>query len=536
LRTTSAGTWFPAVGPDDKPAGLLLVHPGVDLRVLVPTIERLAELTLPGVLTPRPALIVQAGRNWLVTGAPPVPTLADVLDTGPHRAPGNAAALLSDVAATLLTTHRAGLAHGALDARSVLVGQDGAALLTDWGTNTAASAAADVTAWTLLAELLAEHWCADDLVSAAALARAANAAAGPTGLAGGFDQLRALTHTAERASLARTAKDELDAVSRGEIRPPRRPQSRRAAARQPAEPPVPAAAPAEPAAALAEPGAPADAPVTPPAPGLPAAAATAPPTPAEAPDATAASAATAPADPPTAAASVRPAEPVRPAEAWVAEPRTPSEPATASLSPPPPPPQPSAAGFDESAFPEPPDEEWLTGRHSLTDPDPRPSPRRGTGPAFDRSGPDRRRPGRRGRGGKRGEVPRWQLVLLATLVVVTLVAAAADLVLVVTRNAEASALKIQSVVLWAQRNGTGCTLLGVITTNGEAGTVTYGWTGDTASGPAISKQVPSGHTQVEVTRQWTAETARTLDPLVTLQVLQPSLRQASVQPGLDCAE
>jgi hypothetical protein len=488
LRTTSAGTWFPAVGPDDRPAGLLLVHPGVDLRVLVPTIERLAELTLPGVLTPRPALLEQAGRNWLVTGAPPVPTLVDVLDSGPHRTPGNAAALLSDVAATLLTTHRAGLAHGAVDARSVLVGQDGAAQLTDWGTNTSASAAGDVTAWTRLAELLAEHWCADDVVSAAALARAANAAAGPTGLAGGFDQLRALANTAERATLARTAKDELDAVGRGEIRPPRRPQSRRAAtptAEQPATSPPEAASPeaASPEAASSE----------------------------------AATGVPVPAGPPT---------PVAPLPA-----PTPAPIPGPSPAPSPAPPAVAAPRFDESAFPEPPDEEWLTGRHSITAPPPSP----GTDRLLDRSGAGRR-PGRAGRSGKRGEVPRWQLVLLATLVVVTLVAAAADLVLVVTRNAEASALKIQSVVLWAQRTGSGCTLLGVITTNGESGTVTYGWTGDTASGPAISQQVAHGHTQVEVTRQWAAETARTLDPLVTLQVLQPSLRQASVQPGLDCTD
>jgi len=224
----------------------------IALRLIPRAIKSLAELNLPGVLTPNPALLEQAGRNWLVTRAAAVPTLADVLEDGAHREPGNAAALLSDVAATLLTTHRAGLAHGALDARSVLVGQDGAALLTDWGTNTAASAAADVTAWTLLAELLAEHWCADDLVSAAALARAVHAANGPTGLAGGFDQLRGLANAARRDTLAQAAKDELDAVGRGEVRPPRRPQSRRAQPAPPAptEPPVAAAAvppmPAEP--------------------------------------------------------------------------------------------------------------------------------------------------------------------------------------------------------------------------------------------------------------------------------------------------
>jgi hypothetical protein len=65
--------------------------------------------------------------------------------------------------------------------------------------------------------------------------------------------------------------------------------------------------------------------------------------------------------------------------------------------------------------------------------------------------------------------------------------------------------------------------------------VTYGWTGDTATGPAISTQVQGGHTQIEVSRQWNPDTASTLDPLVTLQVLRPALRQASVQPELDCS-
>ncbi|MBO0849858.1 MAG: hypothetical protein J2P20_10385, partial [Pseudonocardia sp.] len=73
LRTTPAGTWFPAVGPSEQPAGLLLVHPGVDLKVLVPTIERLVELDLPGAHLPQPELILQAGRNWLVADGPPVP-------------------------------------------------------------------------------------------------------------------------------------------------------------------------------------------------------------------------------------------------------------------------------------------------------------------------------------------------------------------------------------------------------------------------------------------------------------------------------
>src|SRR3954451_21550339 len=90
LRTTSAGTWFAATSPSDEPAGLLLVHPGVELDVLRSTIESLTELGPPGVHLPEPELVQQAGRNWLVSVAPPVPTLADVLDTGEHRQPRNA--------------------------------------------------------------------------------------------------------------------------------------------------------------------------------------------------------------------------------------------------------------------------------------------------------------------------------------------------------------------------------------------------------------------------------------------------------------
>jgi hypothetical protein len=579
LRTTSAGTWFPAVGPDDQPAGLLLVHPGVDLRILVPTIERLAELTLPGAMTPNPGLLEQAGRNWLVTRAPAVPTLADVLDDGTHREPGNAAALLSDVAATLLTTHRAGLSHGALDARSILIGQDGAALLTDWGTNKNATAAGDVGSWALLAELLAQRWCGDDLVSAAALARAVHAANGPTGLAGGFDQLRRLANIARRSTLAQTAKNELDAVSRGEVRPPRRPQSRRA---QPA-PAAPAAAaavsPVEPAAAgpvgpaLTGPTVTGPAPVepvepttaAPPTPARPLPSPTAPPAapapplpapppaeapraeapPVEAPRAAAASVTAPTAEPHAARPALDQPAPDRPAPGPTApDPTAPGQPApgrTAPSRPAPGPPPDSHTPEFQPPDTRPPGSGWLTGQRppAAADHGARPPAGRDTPPpaaaapwAIPAAAPE---PDPSSPRGKRGQVPRWQLVLLAGLVVITLVAAAADLLLLVTRSTGASALKIQSVVLWAQRSGTGCSLLGVITTNGEAGTVTYGWTGDTATGPAVSTQVQSGHSQIEVSRQWNPDTASTLDPLVTLQVLQPALRQASVQPELDCS-
>jgi hypothetical protein len=49
----------------------------------------------------------------MVAAGSPAPTLADLLSgVGPRRTPGNAAALLSAIAATLVATHHARLAHG----------------------------------------------------------------------------------------------------------------------------------------------------------------------------------------------------------------------------------------------------------------------------------------------------------------------------------------------------------------------------------------------------------------------------------------
>jgi hypothetical protein len=204
IRTTAAGTWFPALGPDDQPAGLLLVHPGVDLRVLLPTLQRLDELNLPGVLPAQPDLLNQAGRNWLVTLGAPAPVLGDLLDDGPHRLPGNAAAVLRDLAATLVSAHQAGLVHGRLAASSVVIGPEGTAQLTDWATNANAGQSDDVAAWTQLARLFAERWCADAPEAAAALARAVGATAG-SGLAAGFEQLADLAGSARRDLLAEVA-------------------------------------------------------------------------------------------------------------------------------------------------------------------------------------------------------------------------------------------------------------------------------------------------------------------------------------------
>ena len=533
LRTTAAGTWFPAVSPDGEPAGLLLVHPGVDTKVLLPTIERLAELVLPGVLTPRPTLVEQAGRNWLVTDAPPVPTLADLLVTeGPHRAPGNAGALLSDVAATLLATHRSGLAHGAVDTRSVLIGQDGAALLTDWGTSGSASAAADVRAWAKLAATLAEQWCAEDVESAAALARAVQAATGPTGLAGGFDQLRPLAYTAQRATLAAAAKDKLAALSGGgQARPPR---SARRAARAAASPEVaapdglpagatPASEAAAAEAATAGPTAPATA--SAPAPFV------APPTYTEPPvyaEPAARAEPPAHAEPPTySEPAAYPEPPAYSEPATCTEPPRVTPPATGTPTGHRPPP--ATPESRPSAAPEP---AWSTAGPTADAPDaPWASP--GAEPA-----PPRR--GRSDASPSSGDTaPRWQVTLLAVVVVITLAVGLADLVLMLTRStgdgsSSSSGLEVQSVSAWAQRDGATCTLFGLITTNGGSGTVTYGWTGDAAAGTAMTVEAHDGHPQIEVTQPWAPGADSTSDPVITLQVLRPGMRQASVQPASAC--
>jgi hypothetical protein len=280
------------------------------------------------------------------------------------------------------------VAHGRLDARSVLVGQDGAALITDWGTSPTATAAGDVRSWAALVELLAEAWCAEDEPAAAAFASAVRAAGGAKGLAGAVDELRELARTAERATLVEAAREYLAEVAPGERHPP----------------------PTKAAAAMA-------------------------------------------------------------ARSPTAQPPPVEDPATESPAP-----------------------EWPAAEP--------PASLRGTTVALTEPP---------GLGGVQREAPRWRLVLLAALIVVTLVGAGVDLFLFVTRNTAATALKIQSVALWAQWDGSTCTLLGVITTNGAPGTVTYGWTGDIPAGPALTARATGEYHQIEVTRVWTGGATATME-------------------------
>ncbi|MEU4169007.1 hypothetical protein AB0F46_19305 [Streptomyces sp. NPDC026665] len=176
----------------------------VDRALLAPqgTRDRLAaavlavgRLRLPGVLG-TVDLVVESGEVWLITARPAAPTLADLLaggGTGPDA--GSAASVLNETAQTLLALHAAGLAHGALDTDTVVLAPDGVALLaeatlgtvlgdTSGGETAAARRAADVAAWAGLARTLGEAWVAPGTPAAAVFARCC-AAAGSEGLAAG---------------------------------------------------------------------------------------------------------------------------------------------------------------------------------------------------------------------------------------------------------------------------------------------------------------------------------------------------------------
>ncbi|WP_339135224.1 hypothetical protein WJM95_35210 [Streptomyces sp. f51] len=182
----------------------------VDRALLAPrgTRERLAaavlavaRLRLPGVLG-TVDLVAEAGEVWLITARPPAPTLADLLahgGTGPDA--GSAASVLNETAQTLLALHAAGLAHGALAADTVVLAPDGVALLAEAALGTvlgdgpvpgdgtvpsdapgSARRTTDVAAWADLARTLGEAWVAPGTPAAVVFARC-RATAGSEGLA-----------------------------------------------------------------------------------------------------------------------------------------------------------------------------------------------------------------------------------------------------------------------------------------------------------------------------------------------------------------
>ncbi|WP_162684008.1 hypothetical protein [Streptomyces populi] len=243
-RDARHGTWHALLParPGESELGALRI----DRALLAPegTRERLAaavlavaKLRLPGVLG-TVDLVAEAGEVWLITSRPPAPTLTDLLargGTGPDA--GSAASVLNETAQTLLALHAAGLAHGALDTDAVVLTQDGIALLAEAALGTvlgdapdSARREADITAWAALSGTLGEAWATAGTPAAALFAHcsaiagsegiaAARAAlvAGRAALPAGFlrrTELRAAVAAAASGSTTASTADGTDADAR----------------------------------------------------------------------------------------------------------------------------------------------------------------------------------------------------------------------------------------------------------------------------------------------------------------------------------
>ncbi|MFC4531272.1 hypothetical protein [Sphaerisporangium dianthi] len=187
-RAGETGTWTDALAPDGGRGGVLwidpgaLVDPGARERVVAEvTADR--RLTRGGVtgLMPIADLVAARGQVWLLTARPGTPSLAELM-AGPFTAPapdaGSAATILVESAQTLLAVHAAGLVHGALHAGTVVITDEGTALLAERGLAPAlrgrpATVERDLSAWASLARGLAAAWAADDPDAARLFDRAA---------------------------------------------------------------------------------------------------------------------------------------------------------------------------------------------------------------------------------------------------------------------------------------------------------------------------------------------------------------------------
>ncbi|NUR70597.1 MAG: hypothetical protein HOU81_07235 [Hamadaea sp.] len=169
----SIGRWQETSTADGRKVGALAL-PQQDreqLTRVVATVNSVRKLALPGVV-PIADLVGHSGRAWLISGAPVGPSVAE-LET--RLTPGTAATVLSDTGQTLIRLHQAGLAHGALDASTVVVSPAGVALLSEVGVAAAAAgrqptAAEDAAAWADLARRIGGSDQTLQVVAAAAAA------------------------------------------------------------------------------------------------------------------------------------------------------------------------------------------------------------------------------------------------------------------------------------------------------------------------------------------------------------------------------
>ncbi|HEY8111442.1 MAG TPA: hypothetical protein VII16_01060 [Actinomycetes bacterium] len=139
LRTTDCGHWYLAVDASGALSGVLrfdtalVRNPAVTDR-LTANVASVQALGLPGVL-PVADLVAADDTVWLITVVAPGPTVAEFIDDGSARRldAGSAATLLNETAQTLAALHAAGVVHGALGGSTVLIGPNGKAALAEVG-------------------------------------------------------------------------------------------------------------------------------------------------------------------------------------------------------------------------------------------------------------------------------------------------------------------------------------------------------------------------------------------------------------------
>lgn len=203
-RDTRFGTWH-ALLPDASGEPVLgalridraLLGPQGTRERLAAAVLATAKLRLPGLLG-TVDLVAEAGEVWLLTARPPAPALADVLSAdGPGPDAGSVASILNETAQTLLALHTAGLAHGSLGPDTVVLAPDGVALLAETALNAtlgdkagsgAVAAprsgdrpypdrqAADTADWAALARTLGAAWTRAGTPAAALFAHCATTA------------------------------------------------------------------------------------------------------------------------------------------------------------------------------------------------------------------------------------------------------------------------------------------------------------------------------------------------------------------------
>jgi hypothetical protein len=134
-RAGEYGTWGAVILPDGiNCSALRLPLDESDEDAIERVVEAtrvIREAAFPGVAPPAD-LIVGGGEVWLLVAMPPAPTLDDLLLV--HRMTATEIAVMAtDVGKTLQSLHQAGLAHGALTPRTIVLARSGAAVLTEVG-------------------------------------------------------------------------------------------------------------------------------------------------------------------------------------------------------------------------------------------------------------------------------------------------------------------------------------------------------------------------------------------------------------------